>query len=227
MIKAVIFDQDGVLVDSEPVYIKCFKDFLDANDIHLDLEEIYTLAGCSGEMEKILLAKWWNQAKGDNLSPQEVYKMCERFWEVTGAEKNFSYKDIPNPHVKEVISTLKKDGYIVAIASSSPMDNIKHVAKEIGVSSYIDLIVSGHMFKESKPNPEIYNYTVSKLGLDKEECLVIEDSTDGIQAAKAAGLVTVAKKDDRFSYNQSPADYKIDDLIEILDIVKMKNENSV
>ena len=103
MIKAVIFDQDGVLVDSEPVYIKCFKNFLDANDIHLDLEEIYTLAGCSGEMEKILLAKWWNQAKGDNLSPQEVYKMCERFWEVTGAEKNFSYKDIPNPHVKEVI----------------------------------------------------------------------------------------------------------------------------
>ena len=80
----------------------------------------------------------------------------------------------------------------------------------------MDVIVSGEMFRESKPNPEIYKFTLKKLGLEARECVAIEDSTYGIQAAKGAGITTFAKKDNRFHYNQSIADVVIDDLSQII-----------
>ena len=75
------------------------------------------------------------------------------------------------------------------------------------------------MFRESKPNPQIYQYTLSKLGLPAADCLAVEDSTYGIQAAKAAGLQVAAVKDDRFSFDPSQADWflsKTADLKELL-----------
>ena len=222
MIKAVIFDQDGVLVDSEPVYLGWFQEFLDDNGIVIDRKEFNTLAGCSAKMERVLLKKWWNEAKNDNLTEEQVYTLCERYWKNSNVEKNFSYKNIKNANVEKVMSKLKDMGYMVAIASSSPIDNIKHVVSEIEIGQYVDLIISGEMFKESKPNPEIYNHTVERLGLKPEECIAVEDSSYGILAAKNAGITTIAKIDERFNFDQSPADYKINDLIEVLDIINKK-----
>lgn len=68
----------------------------------------------------------------------------------------------------------------LAIVSSSSMEVIKHVTSEINIEKYVNVIVSGETFKESKPNSEIYCFTLKKLGLDAEECLAIEDSTYGI-----------------------------------------------
>ena len=86
---------------------------------------------------------------------------------------------------------------------------------------FVDVIVSGEMFQESKPNPEIYNYTLSKLNLKPEECIAIEDSTYGIQAAKGAGITTFAKRDDRFHFEQDMADVVIDDLLQIIRFFKI------
>lgn len=70
--------------------------------------------------------------------------------------------------------------------------------------------MSGKWFKNSKPDPEIYLYTLNKLGLLAEDCIVVEDSTYGIQAAKAAGLTVAAVRDTKFGLDQSMADYLID-----------------
>lgn len=219
MIKAVIFDQDGVLIDSEPIYLSWFKDFLDYNNIKVETEEFNSLAGCSAKMEKVLLHKWWNENKKESLTEDEVFTLCEKYWEDEKVEEEFSYKKVKNPNVEEVMKQLKNLGCIIVIASSSSMANIKSAVKEIEIEKYIDLIVSGEMFQESKPNPEIYNYTLNKLGLKSNECISIEDSTYGILASKNAGITTVAKIDNRFHFDQSPADYRINDLIEIIDII--------
>ena len=78
--------------------------------------------------------------------------------------------------------------------------------------------MSGKQFRESKPDPEIYLYTLSRLGLPKEDCLVVEDSVYGIQAAKAAGLKVVAVRDQRFSFDQSAADRLIDRVADLKEI---------
>ena len=82
------------------------------------------------------------------------------------------------------------------------------------------MIISGEVFKESKPNPEIYLTCIEKLNLEADECVAVEDSEYGIEAAKKAGLICIAKRDDRFNYDQSKADYFIDDHDEIKDILE-------
>ena len=80
--------------------------------------------------------------------------------------------------------------------------------------------MSGKQFRESKPDPEIYLYTLSRLGLPAEDCLVVEDSVYGIQAAKAAGLTVAAVRDQRFSFDQSAADYLIDRTADLENILE-------
>ena len=80
--------------------------------------------------------------------------------------------------------------------------------------------MSGEMFKESKPDPEIYLYTLSKLGLAAEDCIVVEDSTYGICAAKAAGLKVAARRDTRFPFDQSGADYLLEETCRLKELVQ-------
>lgn len=221
MIKAVIFDMDGVIIDSEPVYMNWFGKFLKANDIIIEEKELYKLAGGSAKMEEQLLSTWWNEAKRENKTAKEIYHLFDLFYTEDLKENPFSYVDVKDKHIDSVMSTLKEKGYKVAIASSSSMNNIKYVIKEIDIEKYVDVIVSGEMFQESKPNPEIYNDTLKRLGLKPQECIVIEDSTYGIQAAKAAGIITYAKKDTRFYYEQNMADAIIDDLSQIIRILNL------
>ena len=86
------------------------------------------------------------------------------------------------------------------------------------------MVVSGAEFKNSKPDPEIYRYTIKKLHATASECLVVEDSIYGIIAAKQAGAVVTAKKDERFGQDQSGADYMVDDLLQIEGIIEGENQ---
>lgn len=216
MIKAVIFDMDGVIIDSEPLYLGWFQKFLEANDIFVQKEEFNRLAGCSAKMEKQLLGKWWNASENEYKTEEEIYDLFDAFYEEDIKKNPYSYVDIKDKDIDEVMDVLKRNGYKVAIASSSPMEVIKYVINQIDVEKYVDVIVSGEMFHESKPNPEIYNFTLNRLQLKPEECVAIEDSTYGIQAAKGADITTLAKKDNRFHFEQKIADEVIEDLLQII-----------
>lgn len=219
MIKAVIFDMDGVIIDSEPLYLDWFRKFLEYNDIFVEEKKINLLAGGSTKMEKELLGEWWNKSKDEYKSEEEVYDLFEDFYKEYIKENLYSYAEIKDKDIDFVMSTLKERGFQVAIASSSSMSVIKYVINEIDIEKYVDIVVSGEMFQESKPNPEIYQYTLSRLHLEPQECIAIEDSTYGIQAAKGANIITFAKRDNRFHFEQNMADEVIDDLTQIVNLI--------
>jgi len=215
MIKAVIFDMDGVIIDSEPIYQKWLKDFLNNNHIEISEEELKTIPGISTQAFKNKIEGWWRNSGKSFISGEELNKMYDNFCDPL----IISYEKIKNPFLLETMEELKLNGYKIAIASSSPLKNIKEVIKEIGIDGYIDVKISGEMFKLSKPNPEIYCYTAKMLGLNNNQCIAVEDSTYGIEAAVNAGMKVIAKKDDRYGFDQSKATYHIDDLFEIINIV--------
>ncbi len=212
MIKAVIFDMDGVLVDSEPVYQEATINVLNSLNIKATKDDLLKLAGGSS----LHFNKFIQDVSKGSISCEDFNKICDQYY----LDNPVKYEEIMFPHVRETLDYLKDKGYILALASSSKEYEIENVLKRCDLKDYFKLIVSGEVFKESKPNPEIYLTCIKKLNLEAKECVAIEDSEYGIEAAKKAGLICIAKRDDRFNYDQSKADYFIDDHDEIKDILE-------
>ena len=212
MIKAVIFDMDGVLVDSEPVYQEATINVLDSLNIKATQEDLLKLAGGSS----LHFNKFIQDVSKGSISCEDFNKVCDQYY----LDNPVKYEKIMFPHVRETLDYLKDKGYILALASSSKEYEIDNVLKRCDLKDYFKLIISVEVFKESKPNPEIYLTCIKRLNLEAKECVAIEDSEYGIEAAKKAGLICIAKRDDRFNYDQSKADYFIDDHDEIKDILE-------
>ena len=211
--KAVIFDMDGVIVDTEAYYQREQRRFVNEMGLNVSDREILDLVGQSHQTFQRVLADWWSRA-GRELT-LDAAEQTYRDWE---ALHPCDYKAILNPGVADTIDELRSRGVRVALASSSPMDSILAVLEACDLSDKFELIVSGKDFHESKPNPAIYLYTIGKLDLDASECCCIEDSVPGIAAGKAAGLTVFAKREDRFGFSQDRADAIIDQIPDILSI---------
>ena len=125
------------------------------------------------------------------------------------------YPDILRKEVRPLLHELKQMGLQVALASSSSRECIEQVLTQCEIRELFDCIVSGHEFTRSKPDPEIYRFTMDKLGRKPEECLIVEDSTYGVQAGTAAGGVVAALRDERFPFDQRAAQLHIDSLAEL------------
>lgn len=207
---------DGVIIDSEPVYEKWLNMFLDSQGVAVPASELRKVPGMATQDFVKKLELWWKNAGKPYKTGKEINCMYDQYSD----DFPISYHDILDPYVKEVLIWLRQSQYKIAVASSSPMKNIDEVLTETGLDSYFDVRVSGEDFANSKPDPEIYHYTREKLGLKAEECVAIEDSSYGIQAAVNAHLKVVAKKDDRFGFDQSLADYQVDTLKQVIDILK-------
>ena len=187
-ISAVIFDMDGVIVDSEFVYMDYLLEFARKKNPEVTMDQLNPMVGLS---------------RKDSWTVLDIYSPVD-------------YKKIFRPEAYTTAIELKKRGYKVALASSTGPKLIARIMEETGMRPVFDLIVSGSQFKQSKPNPEIYHYTAKTLGIPEEECFVVEDSTVGIQAGKAAGMTVAALEDDRFGFDQSQADIHIRQISEIL-----------
>ena len=212
MIKAVIFDMDGVLVDSEPVYQEATINVLDSLNIKATKEDLLKLAGGSS----LHFNKFIQDVSKGSISCEDFNKICDQYY----LDNPVKYEEIMFPHVRETLDYLKYKGYILALASSSKEYEIENVLKRCDLKDYFKLIISGEVFKKSKPNPEIYLTCIKRLNIEADECVAVEDSEYGIEAAKKAGLICIAKRDDRFNYDQSKADYFIDDHDEIKDVLE-------
>lgn len=207
---------DGVIIDSEPIYQKAIADFLKRRNIAVSPEELLSLVGISSQKYASLLEKW-RRRSGVKKEASSLYTLFGEEFE----EEQLPFEDILFPNAKYVIRALKHRGIKVAIASSSPEQDIRDMMRETQLEAYVDYVISGETLKESKPNPEIYIRMANMLQLSPEECIVIEDSPYGIQAGKRAGMTVIARREDRFGdrFDQSEADFFVDDLVQILDII--------
>lgn len=209
---AVIFDMDGVIVDTEKFYLGTLAKLFEAEGIEVPFEDLCVTVGASYKDFKRNLVRWF-ELGGEHLAEEEALARYN-VWE----ERNQpDFAALLNHGVVETIAELKRRGVRVALASSSPMSNILLVLEACGLSDAFELVTSGEQFHESKPNPEIYLHTLENLGLPAGDCCCVEDSVPGITAGKAAGLTVFAKREDRFGFTQEAADRIVDAIPDLLE----------
>jgi len=215
VIKAIIFDMDGVIIDSEPIHIKLEEELFKSLGVEISEDEHLTFVGTSSYY------MWRKIKERFNLS-QSVEELVEvdrkRYLEhvlKTG-------EIIPIEGITETVKKLFEKEYKLAVASSSPIDVIELVVKKLGIDKCFEVLVSGDYVKNSKPAPDIFLYTADKLKVKPHECVVIEDSYNGVYGAKKAGMKVIGFKNPN-SGNQdlSEADFIIsslgEELLEIID----------
>lgn len=211
MYKGIIFDIDGVLVNSEKFYMARRMEFFKSINIKPGSSDINDFVGSNA-------TKIWEVLVPEDLQKREELKKIY----LTEYEQNnpIDFKKYANEDLKFVIESLYNSNIKVSIASAGSVKNIEKFINDTDVKKYLDFYLSGEELKENKPNPEIYIKASDKMNIKKESLLVVEDSVLGIKSAKRAGLKVVAlKPQDNYSVDQSEADLIIDRLRDLLNIV--------
>ena len=205
MINSILFDMDGVLINSEQFYSKRRKQFLREKGIeepaHTDL---------TGSNEKAIWKALVPNNENLRKTLQIEYKSYEHLYPIP-------YSKLINPQVNRLFMILKGKNYELAIISSSPRTHIESMMKAAGIEKLVDYFISGEDCKEQKPNPEIYTTALHKLNISSDEAYVVEDSVLGIEAAKRAGIYVFAlEPSDGTIIDQSKADSTLKSLMDIL-----------
>lgn len=183
--KAVIFDMDGVLINTEPLHYRCWKEILkERNGIDLDYEIYLPCIGSTRTFFMELINKNYGQVFDDVDKMNALMKAKKA--EITQRE---GFPEMPG--IEDALRMLKEAGYLLAVASSSPAYAIKEALESLNLEQYFTVVMSGDYVENPKPAPDTFLVTAKKLGMKPEECLVVEDSTNGGKAAKAAGMKCV------------------------------------
>lgn len=206
MIKGVIFDMDGVLVDNRDAHIEAFEIICRKYGVPFDREKFMPTFGMTNDL--IL----------ERLMP-DVIKTTD--WEKIAVEKENIYREIfertiaPAKGLVDFLKALKKEGYKTAVGSSGNTPNVNFVLDRCGIAGYFDAIANGDMITRGKPDPEVYLLAAKKLELAPGECIVVEDAPVGIRAARSAGESVVAIASTFRREDLSDYDILIDDFTQI------------
>lgn len=212
--KAVLFDMDGVIIDSEMFYMKGTYDWISKRGFKGKLEDTFRLIGTNMEGTYNLLYEMLNK----KYSISEIDEENRKYF----LENPIDYKAILNPYVKEILIFLKEHKIKIAVCSSSPKRTIEKALKACEILEYFDFIVSSDEVKKSKPNPDVYLKACEVLKVSNQDAFVIEDSSMGIEAGKNANIKVMALKDHYFGQDQSKADFIFEDLGEVLEFLQSK-----
>jgi len=209
MINAVIFDMDGVIVDSEPLHKAVERQIFIELAMDVPLERQHAFTGTSN-------AIMWAQLKAEYNLPESIDHYVaikeSRYLKLVATDESISLI----PGVEELLTSIKTAGIPIALASSSSLENIKIILNRFKLDSYFLAVASGEEVALSKPNPEVFLLAASRLGIAPTNCLVIEDSANGVSAAKAAGMFCIGLQEDQFNRQDlSQADFIISSLKEI------------
>jgi beta-phosphoglucomutase family hydrolase len=189
MIKAVIFDMDGVIVDSEPLHKAVERQMFVELGMDVTPARQHAFTGTSN-------AIMWTQLKAEYHLPESVETYVtmkeERFLRLLRIDTTITLI----PGVEAVLHSLFERAIPVGLASSSSVENIKIVLERFNLNRYFRAVASGEEVPLSKPNPDVFLLAAKRIGVKATDCLVIEDSANGAKAAKAAGMFCVGLKVD-------------------------------
>ncbi len=180
---AVIFDMDGVLIDSYEAH------FAGWSRMYRELEMDYTeedFAADFGRTSRDILFRRF----GDKLADARIRELDDR--------KEALFRDSLRAHftamdgARELIDALASDGFRIAVGSSAPPENIELCLEKLGHGGAIGAIVTGKDVQRGKPDPQVFQMASSRLGVEPEHCVVVEDAVHGIQAANRAEMKSVA-----------------------------------
>lgn len=207
MIKAVMFDMDGVLVDTEWFYNRRRCAYLETKGFVFD--EIPDLSGTND------IYVW------EYFEPDDARRRAElkrEYVEQYMPAHPVPYDELKNKDAKPVMEALCERGVVSAIASSGQPEMIEELVEAADLRDVLVATVSGHEVAAFKPDPAVYLRTMELLGVAPEECLVVEDSPLGIEAGRRAGCRTLALRPrEGVSLDQSKADRIIDSLWDLLE----------
>lgn len=184
MLKAVIFDMDGVLLDSESVHYYVMKDIMAEYGYYYTPERFLKFCGVS---EDLMWPQLLQEAELLHLDPSELTKW---HWEVYNAKLQKEGMPVFSG-LKEFLDKIKGNGYKLAVASASRPQVILENLRKLDIWEYFDSIVSSVVCEKGKPEPDVFLLAAEQLGVKPRECLVVEDSVNGFIAAEKAGMVCV------------------------------------
>lgn len=184
-VEAVIFDMDGVLVDSEPFHVKNEKRMFNKMGLDISDEEH---AGYMGTATDVM---WAKIIKDRNLR-HDVDDLTNRTIQESLPFFRSLEKIDPMPGLIELLKKLKSYKIPMAVASSSDSETIRIILEKSGLRNYFLHVVSSSEAGKSKPEPDVFLHAANLLGVQPQNCVVFEDSKNGIKAAKAAGMFCIA-----------------------------------
>lgn len=209
-IRAILFDLDGVIIDSEPLHFEAHKEILKDYGIELTLDDYLDFGVAKGDDN---LYRKVSERPGILLDKNKISKRKKQAY-----CKILDKKGKLMPGVLEILQDFSKK-YDLAIVSSGIKASVEYVLEKFDIKKYFKIIIAGEDADRVKPFPDVYLKALEKLNYSKNECLAIEDSETGIKAANNAGLKCIAIPNE-FTKNQdfSSADMLLSNINELKEL---------
>lgn len=213
-IKAVIFDMDGVVLDTEKLYVRFWCEGANFCGYPMTKEHALSIRSLARPFAIQKLQGYFGEDFDYDAVRNKRIELMEKYIEENGVDKK--------PNSQEILKWLKLKGYKVALATATPLERTERYLKKVDLYQYFDKIVCASMVKQGKPQPDIYLKACEELGFAPCECMAVEDSANGIISASSAGCVTVMAVDlDGPTEETAKRTYAvIENLIEIKTLLK-------
>jgi beta-phosphoglucomutase family hydrolase len=205
--RALIFDMDGVLVDSEPLHLRSYQTVLSDYGIkYTEADNQEFLGRKDYDCAAALIARFQLPVSAAQILSRKEEVLAELFQQTTEAR----------PGVKRILAIASQLGLRLAVASMATSRAINIVVENLGIKQYFQTLTSGEEVQNGKPAPDIFQLAAKRLGISANNCLVIEDTINGIRAAKSAGMQCVAIPCQATQYqDHSEADLRLTSLNEL------------
>lgn len=202
---AVIFDMDGVLLDSEPLHYEAVRQILAEQGVEFPIEDYFRYLGTT-------LTSTWD----DLCARYPITMPFEQFEARYNADVLVQYQ-AGAPLIsgaRELVAQLRDEDIPIAVASSSHREWVEAALTGAGLRQYFHQTTAGDEVSMGKPSPEIYLKAAHKLGVDPTDCIAIEDAPAGVESAKAAGMSVVLVRSELTNDLDLASDWQVDDLTE-------------
>ena len=214
--KAVIWDMDGVIADTALYHRQAWQKVLLKKGINFTEENFQRYFGQRNEeiIRKIL---------GEEKSQDEIDEIA--------IEKEESFRSLIRPNIRslpgviELMESLTENEFRMALASSTPMENIRLLTESLGIDKYFQSIISAEDVTEGKPDPQVFLLAAESLAIEPGSCIVIEDAVAGVTAAKRAGMLCLAVTNTHPRESLQGADLIVDTLeaVTVKDFTDLQN----